>query len=55
MAVPPDFAATRNVRTEHPPGPGTSGNKAEAATRHPRVAAFLDPGPESACPERGAG
>jgi hypothetical protein len=52
---PPDFAATRNVRTEHPPGPGTGGDKAEAATRHARVAAFLDPGPESECPERGAG
>jgi hypothetical protein len=41
MAVPPDFAATRNVGTEHPPGPGTGGDKAEAATRHARVAASL--------------
>ena len=55
MAVPPDLAARRNVRTEHPPGPGASGDKAEAATRDPRVAAFLDPGPESVWPERGAG
>jgi hypothetical protein len=52
---PPDFAVKRNARTEPPPGPGTGGDKAEAATRHARVAAFLDPGPESGCPERVAG